>query len=345
MSSLRYFKKHYQEHGLPENLANKYSAYASNLRDQGLPVIFEIEHLALQLNVEVSFLYSVFNSPTSFYRNFELQKKSGGVRNITAPYPSLLRCQTWIKENILDTKKNYPDYVTAYVSGKSVIDNANSHAGSKVVLNVDLKDFFPSIPKNWVIKIFRDFGYASNVAFYLACLCCYEEALPQGAPTSPVISNMVCRILDRRLYRLARKASLRYTRYADDITFSGAYIARKFLEIVERIIQEQNFTLNSSKTRLLTSHNRKVVTGINVSSVNLSLTRKYKRELTKEAYFIEKYGLRSHILKRKIRDTQYVARLEGKARYWANVESWNDDAARVLAVFVNAGAASTKNYF
>lgn len=310
-------------------ISERYSVYAANLRDQGLPVIFEINHLSHRLGLTPEFVAKAINAPEFLYREFSMKKKLGGTRQILVPYPSLHQAQTWVKREILDSLP-VSSSAHAYKKGSSIVKNAAVHANKCSVLTIDLRDFFGTIKKNWIINTFRQLGYSPQVAFYLASICCYSGRLPQGAPTSPVLSNLVCRTLDSRLHGLSKSASLSYTRYADDLAFSGAHIPQRFLRKVTEIVNTCGFETNDIKTKLMNSTNRKVVTGINVTKENLSLTRKYKRELKKEEYFINKYGLRAHLDKRKIRDPLYIDRLIGRANYWHEVESWNSEALRVL---------------
>lgn len=331
-SSKQQFLEFYRDRGLPEELCQSYAIYASRLRNRGLPVLFEVEHLSERLGLQREFVAKAINAPESFYRQFEIKKKLGGVRRILTPYPSLLQAQTWIKRNILD-HFHISDSAYAFKRNTSIIKNAQNHTNKPTVLTLDLCDFFGSIKKEWVIKTFRELGYSPQISFYLASMCCHSGALPQGAPTSPVLSNIVCRTLDARISGLAKSADLTYTRYADDLAFSGNRIPKRFIRKVAEIVESSGFKVNDKKTQLMTSSKRKVITGINVTSENLSLTRNFKRELKKEAFFITKFGLRGHLEKRKIKDPLYIDRLIGKANYWYSVESWNPEAYRVLKLF------------
>lgn len=323
------FLKFYLDRGLPEDIASQYANYAARLQDQGLPVVFEIEHLSHHLNLNTEFLAKAINSPENFYREFSIEKKLGGSRQILSPYPSLSQVQTWIKQRILDNLR-VSKAALAYKKNTSIIQNAHKHSDKKVLLTIDIKDFFGTIKKEWVINLFRKLGYSPQISFYFASLCCHSGSLPQGAPTSPVISNIICRNLDNRLEGLSKAENLTYTRYADDLAFSGDFISPRFSRKVISIVTECHFEINDKKTRLMTSKNRKVLTGINVASSNLSLTRSFKRELIKEEHFIEKFGIRAHMNRKKIRDPLYIDRLIGKANYWHSVESWNIESLRIL---------------
>jgi hypothetical protein len=195
---------------------------------------------------------------------------------------------------------------------------------------MDLADFFPSIKLNRVIAVFRHFGYPPNVAFFLARLCCVDGAIPQGAATSPALSNTIAFHMDARLSGLARACGLTYTRYADDLTFSGKLITIRFPEIVKGIVREEGFQVRDEKTHLCRSTGKRIVTGISVAGDALAVPRKYKRELRKEVHHILAHGYISHITKRKIRDPFYLDALYGRLMFWRWVEPKNPFLATAL---------------
>src|SRR5262249_2539064 len=172
------------------------------------------------------------------YVQFDVPKKSGGTRTLSAPHRTLAAAQAWVLANVL-AKLPTEEPAHGFVAGRSTLTNARPHAGQDVVVNFDLEGFFPSIGFARVRHLFHRIGYSGAVATLLALLCteCPRKrvvyagtpyfvatgprGLPQGACTSPVLSNQIARKLDRRLGGLARKLSLTYTRYADDLTFSA----------------------------------------------------------------------------------------------------------------------------
>ncbi|WP_288172559.1 reverse transcriptase domain-containing protein, partial [Prevotella sp. CAG:255] len=191
---------------------------------------------------------------------------------------------------------------------RSVVTNADVHKGQNYILNIDLKDFFPSIeqPRIWKRLQLKPFSFTVPVANVLAGLCSMKEMrtmddgskkvfyiLPQGAPTSPIITNMICDTLDRRLAGLAKRFGLHYTRYADDITFSSMHnVYQKngeFRKELLRIIQGQGFTINEKKTRLQKVGGRQEVTGIIVSN-KLNVTHDYVRNIRNILYIWDRYG-------------------------------------------------------
>lgn len=267
------------------------------------------------------------------------QNDGGGTREICAPYVSLLECQRWINENILSAVATH-ECAVGYVIGRSIKNHALPHLGAKAVLTIDIEKFFPTIRFPRVVAIFHQLGYSTEVSTSLARLCCLDGVLPQGAPTSPALSNIVCNSLDRKLAKLSIEANLNYTRYADDMCFSGDHVSRNSLRLIEKTLASEGFKLNKTKTRLhSTFNNLKVVTGINVALEKLSLPKPFKREISKDLYHIEKYGLQSHLAKRKIRDASYLQSLLGKVGYWLFIEPDNLHAQhyrQVLMRFLSA---------
>ena len=197
------------------------------------------------------------------------------------------------------------DYAMGFTEGRSVVDNASRHKGMNYVFNTDIKDFFPSIvqPRVWKRLQLAPLNFPQPVANILAGLCSmrgekssdgtYSYILPQGAPTSPIITNMICDTLDRRLSGLARRFGLNYSRYADDITFSSMQNVYqkggKFITELKRIIEGQGFKMNEDKTRLQKHGSRQEVTGIIVSD-RVNVSQKYVRDIRNILYIWNRYG-------------------------------------------------------
>lgn len=233
------------------------------------------------------FAYSKVNAKR--YTSFDIPKKDGSSRRIDAPCKGLRTIQRALNHVFQIV---YTPHVAAmgFVPERSVATNAQRHIGQRYVYNIDLKDFFPSITSGRVFKRLQSkpFGLQEGVARIIADLCCYENAehrhvLPQGAPTSPTITNFICERLDIKLSRLAKAYGLNYTRYADDITFSGMNnmfdTDGKFCKSLRHIIEdEEHFVINQKKTRLCHTGMRQEVTGITVNQ-NTSVSRKYVKQL------------------------------------------------------------------
>lgn len=235
------------------------------------------------------------------FRTFHIRKKSGGLREIKAPCSQLDVILTCI--NILLNAVYEPaDVVMGFTSGKSVLDNANVHVGHNYVFNIDLKDFFPSIPQARVWKRLQlaPFNFSQEIANILAGLCCSYDAireanvLPQGSPASPLLTNAICDKLDRRMKGVAKRFGLHYSRYADDMTFSSMHNVYQegsdFRVEIQRIISNQGFRINESKTRLQKTGNRQEVTGLTVNAIANVSRKKYMSDLRWILHIWEKEG-------------------------------------------------------
>lgn len=318
MAYAKEYKKYYKDIGLPEHIYSKYLEYILRMDERNLPPIFDINHLSLLLGKSRSYLASAINASEYHYREFEIKKRKGGKRKISAPYPALYECQKWINQEIL-SKITVHKCAHGFVRNRSIMTNAKVHKNADVLLKLDIEDFFPSVSKGDVIALFRRLGYPRNISTYLASLCCLDGALPQGGACSPTISNLVCMRLDSRLAGLAKKYSLFYSRYADDMVFSGKKISSKLIDYASSIISDEGFKVNTSKTKLVKS-NTKIITGIRVSEGRIFLPKKYKNKLRQEVHYVTKFGYYSHISKKKINDPFYLDRLLGKLSFWMQVE-------------------------
>ena len=250
------------------------------------------------------------------YVQFTVKKKSGAERVISAPNNGLKEIQKCL--NLVFQLVHQPNpAANGFVPGKSIVDNALIHAGSFYVYNIDLKDFFPSIDQARIWGRLKKPPFNLNetqkrldLANIIASLCCHEMevermdntgsfvkvlkgVLPQGAPTSPVLSNIICERLDIRLSGVAKRFGLKYSRYADDITFSSMHNVyqknSEFLTEISRIITDQNFHIKESKTRLQKQGFRQEVTGLIVND-KPNVNKRYISELRMWIYYWEQYG-------------------------------------------------------
>lgn len=223
------------------------------------------------------------------FRAFHIHKKNGGLREIKKPCRQLdviLTCVNTLLRSLYEPS----DAAMGFAKGRSILKNAQAHVGHNYVFNIDLKDFFTSIPQARVWKRLQlpPFNLSPNIANVLAGLCCcYNQdtntnVLPQGSPTSPLLTNAICDKLDRKLKGVAKRFGLNYTRYADDISFSSMHNVyqqnSKFMTELRRIITEQGFTINEAKTRLQKKGTRQEVTGITVNNVT-NISRKFISDL------------------------------------------------------------------
>ena len=326
------WKSYFRSRGIRSDLSSQYLAYIKPLAKREVPVIFDFRHLCELLGRTPDFIARASCAPESFYRKFSIPKKSGGLRDISSPYPSLKECQRWIATQIVGRLPLHSS-ATAYRPRSSIISNVEPHLISDAhLLVVDLKDFFPSITKKRLIGWFSALGYNYEVSIALASLCCLDGRLPQGSPASPHLSNAMCTTLDRRLSGIANKFDLAYTRYADDICFSGGYVPPAVLTLVGVAVKESGFVLNHDKTRVhRPSASSKIVTGINIASGTARLPRDKRRRLSHVMHFIETFGYISHRSKLKISDSKYLLRLRGQLEYWRLIEPTNEQVLQYIA--------------
>jgi retron-type reverse transcriptase len=276
----------------------------ARLSAAGLPVLHRAEELAAAMSISVGELrfltYARRVSTVNHYQRFQIPKKSGGLRQISAPMPRLKRAQEWVLRHLLE-KIPLRDVAHGFRRGRSIVSNAAPHVAADVVVNLDLQDFFPTVTYRRIRGVFRKLGYSEQVATLLALLCSEpnvdkveldgrtyhvargERFLPQGAPTSPALTNLLCRRLDARLRRVAEQLGFRYSRYADDLTFSAngeaAANVGRVLRRVRYVVEQEDFRVHPDKTRVLRRGRRQEVTGLVVNQrVNVSrrLLRRFR---------------------------------------------------------------------
>jgi RNA-directed DNA polymerase len=249
-----------------------------DLVGRGLPPLVSPTVFALILGVSPKLLTSMARNPTRYYRMFPIEKRGGGQRTISAPRTFLKAVQYYILRFILQ-KQPVSDFATGFVRGKGIVHNARLHAGRPFLLNVDLRDFFGSVRSRHVREEFLKIGFPMTVADSLAQLCTFGGSLPQGAPTSPALSNLVFAGIDQRIATLASVRGIGYSRYADDMTFSSLRpIARHFVGELDQTLQEGGFRLNPEKTRFTGPGQARYVTGL-VVNVRPQVDRQTRRRI------------------------------------------------------------------
>lgn len=235
------------------------------------------------------------------YVDFTIPKKSGGERKISAPIKDLKAIQTAI--NILLQSLFIPSpHATGFVIGKSIKENAMMHVGQTCIFNTDLGNFFPSITKKMVRKaLHSELGnfLGDNDVINIICRLCTVpnsdgiEVLPQGAPTSPVLSNIVLKSLDEEMVRLSERMGCRYSRYADDITLSHSKAISRmspfWLQKIRKVIENHGLTINEKKTKTFVPGIRREVTGVVVSD-KINVSRTYVKQVRTLLHLWEKYG-------------------------------------------------------
>ena len=258
-------------------------------------------------------LYALGEHTERHYSRLQIPKRNGGTRTLLVPDKLLKNVQRHILQHILDGRR-ISSSAAAYHKNASVVSNAARHTGKPLVLKMDIRDFFGSITFPMVLShAFSSQYFPPSVGTLLTTLCCYCDYLPQGAPTSPALSNLVMRPFDEYMEQWCAQRGITYSRYCDDMTFSGEFDAKCVRRKVYGYLRAMGFEPNREKTQLLSQGRRQVVTGIVVNE-KPQISRDYRRNLRRELYYCEKSGVREHL--KRTGDTAYLPRGQaGAIRY------------------------------
>lgn len=330
------------------------------LKSYGLPQLGTAQEIATAMGLSIGQLrFLAFNrkvSATTHYIRFQIPKKTGGYRVISAPMPRLKEAQNWILENILE-KVEMHEAAHGFRASRSIVTNARPHVGAEAIINIDLKDFFPSVAYKRVKGLFRSLGYSDGAATIFGLICTEAEVeqieldgktyyvatsdrhLPQGAPSSPAVTNLLCRRLDRRLSKMADELGFTYTRYADDLTFSASGDDLKnicnVLRRTESVVAHEGFEVHPDKTRVLRRSRQQEVTGVVVNS-KPNVSRKELKKFRAAIYQIEKDGPAG---KRWGKSEDVLASMRGFANYvyMVNPEKGAEFQSKVRALVEKYG--------
>ena len=339
---------------------SKNESDAARLAANGLKPLHTPEELAAAMEIQLGLLrFLAFDRRTSkvhHYSQFSIPKKSGGERIISAPMPRLKNAQRWVLDNVLYSPK-VSDAAHGFCRELSIVTNAKPHVGAKVVVNMDMENFFPTVTYPRVKGLFRNLGYSGSLATIFALLCTQakianvdmddqswyvargERFLPQGAPTSPAITNLICRGLDARLERIAGKLGFVFTRYADDMTFSSkdpTADAGRLIRQVSYTVEDEGFKVHPAKTRVLRAGRRLEVTGLTVNE-KVNVSRKELRNFRATLHQIEKEG---PVGKKWGQSPDVIAAISGFANFVAmvNPEKGQKLQAQVMRIIDKHGS-------
>ncbi len=249
---------------LDKRTKNFLIAYYQEVRDRRFCCIFSSDHLAHLLQTPLPHLHALTRGSRN-YHVFTIKKSSGADRKIQAPHKQLKTVQRKILNTILH-RVPLNKYAEGFRKKRSILTNAMHHVNKKVIVKLDIKDFFPAIDSNRVFGMYLQLGYPRRVAQLLTNLSTVQKRLPTGAPTSPAIANIISRRLDKRFVNLGVKTDFTYSRYADDITIScDTDNILKMIPFFKEIIRDEGFGVNEGKLRILRSGNRQSVTGVVVN--------------------------------------------------------------------------------
>lgn len=301
-----------------------------------VPYLFSLNQICHITGVSYPYLREIVRRNYTPYNFHRIPKKSGGHRFLTIPRTELKLVQTWIHKEILAAQvPHFRCY--SYHSKSSIFNCAREHCSSKWLIKMDIESFFDAITEVMVYKVFRKLGYKPLVAFELGRICTYQPThlrisntlkwrnfntnsadypykrkgvsffgrLPQGAPTSPMLSNLVFQEIDEQLHSYATENGLVYTRYADDLTFStidnrfSREKAIKFVSYVKKVLRAENFNTNKTKLKIIPPGSRKIVLGLNVEAHEPLLSKGFKKRVEGHLRGIEKFGIPQHVKHRR----------------------------------------------
>ncbi len=255
----------------------------------------ELSSIEREPEIPVKTLYGVSNNIGGHYRCVHIPKRDGGVRELSVPDEILKKIQRRILNKLL-AYEPVSRYATGYKYGSSVQRNAQRHVGKDKILKLDIKNFFDRIRYSTVKeKVFPERKYSEQIRVLLTMLCYHKDSLPQGAPTSPAITNIIMREFDERVGDWCREKGIVYSRYCDDMTFSGGnFEASEVKAFISEELRGMGLFLNDKKTAEIDSGKRQVVTGIVVNQ-KTNVPSEYKRKIRQEIYFCKKYGVDGHL--------------------------------------------------
>lgn len=288
------------------SLLGKKETNIQKLKENHMPVIETDKELARFLQIEYKTLrYLVYHRDVitfdNYYR-FDIPKKSGGTRHIAAPKTQLKAAQRQILEQILQNVE-ISGQAHGFIKSRSVLTSAKTHNTSPgLLINIDLENFFPTITFERVRGLYQSFGYSGYISSLLAMICTYcermpleikgeikyiktsDRILPQGSPASPMITNIICRSMDKRINGLCKKYGITYTRYADDMSFSytgdtSNFAIGRFLNSINTIIEAEGFHMKKEKTHILRKNNRQYITGIVINNEEIGVPKKWVKIL------------------------------------------------------------------
>lgn len=274
-----------------------------------------LDSLEQDLGFSAKTLYGLSNNLDRHYRNTFIPKHDGSKRKLSVPDLILKRVQRAISDNIL---ADYPisRYAMAYTQGSNVQKNAALHVGKQKILKLDIDGFFDHITYSRVKDcVFCKENYSEPIRILLTMLCYYKESLPQGAPTSPAITNIIMCDFDEKIGKFCEENNISYTRYCDDMTFSGDFDEKAVIFVVKDELRKLGLFLKNRKTAVIPNTKRQTVTGIVVNE-KIGLTKEYKNKIRQEIYYIKKYGIDGHLNKIKESDKQhYLNSLKGRVAF------------------------------
>jgi RNA-directed DNA polymerase len=301
------------KNGFSSDYVRKCLSYANPLLEKNLPVVYNITHLSGLVGYDISYIKRAVKFQKYFYRKFEIEKRDGKKRTLYEPLPSLKEIQLWILNEVL-YKLKVSRYAKAYVPKRSIKEHTIYHTDQPFVLTLDIKKFFNSIKFGSVELLFRNIGYSKKMSNLFTKLCFRDNELPQGAPTSPYISNLILNEFDSAVSNYCMENQIKFTRYADDLAFSGNLNAEEIEKLVIDELFKIGLELNDDKRKLMEPNQPQLISGIIVNK-KAQLPKKVRNSLRNEMYYIKKFSLENHLERTKQKKANYRKHLLGRINY------------------------------
>ena len=309
-----------------------------------IPFLYDTYQLGTFLDLSRTDLFAMTRNPEKWYYPVVLNKRNGGLRQLHVPFPKIRCVQQIILQSIL-SKMPLSPYAMAYRRGRSVLHNASPHCSKTYLLKMDICDFFGSIRFDQVYRaVFHTGHFPKQIGAMLTSLCCYQEHLPQGAPTSPALSNLVMRHFDDAMGAWCERHGVTYTRYSDDLTFSSDKSLYGVYRKAKQFLEDMGFEVNEKKTCFVTGASKKLVTGLVVNEEHPTVSREERRMLRQELYYVEKFGPADAILKGnrtafidqngEPQPLRYIHHLLGRLRYIRYIMK-DEEAFRISRAMLN----------
>lgn len=277
-------------------------------------------------NKKINTLYAISNRIERNYKVYKIKKCNGNYRTIYSPNPLLKNIQKNILKNILNDM-SISKYAKAYHKNICLKDNAYPHLNKKTVLKLDIIDFFENIEFPLIYQTcFNTNYFPKSIGHLLTYLCTYESRLPQGAPTSSYISNLVMKDFDEELGTWCKSNNIDYTRYSDDMTFSGDFNPTEVIQKVRKMLYKLNLKINNKKIHIINNSQQQNITGIIVNT-KLQVSSKYRNQIRQSIYYLKKYGIKEHLNKINYQESpsKYINSLYGKINYVLSIDNNNQE--------------------
>lgn len=324
--------------GLPQATEEALGHWAAH---GSFPFLRDAHQLSAFFGINCKKLFDMVRHPEQYYHLAEIPKHSGGIRVLHVPEHSLKVMQRRILRDIL-MRFSPSEYASAYVRRRMLVQHAAPHTGKRYLLRLDIKNFFGSIRAEQVYRAaFHNGLFSRQVGWMLTALCCLNNSLPQGAPTSPALSNLIMKRFDQELGRWCGERGIAYTRYCDDMVFSADRSLAPVYKKGKAMLSEMGFALNKGKTRFVSNAGRQSVTGLTVNE-RVAVAKDYKRQLRQEIHYALKFGAEDAIRHTGRQDfftdgepdpERYFRHLSGRVQFVLQIEPgnrWFWEAAKKL---------------